>query len=489
MYDGTTQHSNLVDRITRGLDLDYPLIKFSTDQQDWWTIRDAVRGTQIFGGIGSGKSSGSGKTIAKSFLKNGFGGLVLCAKPDERIAWEEYAAATGRSDDLIIFSKGSEYEFNPLEYELTRVGEGAGEIFNLVNLFTEIYKMGNRFSGGSGGGESERFWESALRRCIARAIQLLKLARYEVSISNMIELLSSAPLENEVLALTEMTDEEFLETTRKSFCLSAIFEAGQQDFDEQQEQEYKLVNDYFMRQFATLPDKTRPTILESFLGLAEPFTSGILKQHFAGSTNIRPEMTHEGKIIILDFPVKEFLASGVYAQGIFKLLWQQATERRDVKQQPTPVFLWVDEAQLFLSEYDQIFQTTARSSRACTVFLSQNLSNYYVAIGGRNPRPKADSLLGNLSTKIYHANNDTVTNVWAADTIGKAFMNVSGISVGKNHSSSINQQLHYQVEPKAFTTLKSGGVKNEYQVESIVTVAGREWSDTNNYRKVIFKQK
>ena len=87
--------------------LDLPLVKFSPNPQDWWTTRDAVRGTQIFGGIGSGKSSGSGKTIAKAFLKNGFGGLVLCAKPDEKENWVQYAKEMGREDDLIIFEKGN----------------------------------------------------------------------------------------------------------------------------------------------------------------------------------------------------------------------------------------------------------------------------------------------------------------------------------------------------------------------------------------------
>ena len=179
--------------------LDYPLVKFSkTNEQDWWTTRDAVRGIQIFGGIGSGKSSGSGKTFAKTFLKNGFGGLVLCVKPDERANWEKLAKETGRENDLIIFKEDSEYQFNPLQYELTREGKGAGEVFNLSYLFMEIYKMGNRFSGSGGGGESERYWDNALKRCINRMIQLLKFAKEQVSIDNMISILSQAPYEEDV---------------------------------------------------------------------------------------------------------------------------------------------------------------------------------------------------------------------------------------------------------------------------------------------------
>jgi hypothetical protein len=469
-------------------DLDQPLIRFTHSHDDDWTVRDAVSGTQIFGGIGAGKSSGSGKTIAKAFLKNGFGGLVLCAKPDERSNWERYARETGREQDLIIFSEDSDYEFNPLEYEMTRGGKGAGEVFNLTNLFMEIYKMGNRLSGGGNSGESERYWDNALRRCINRMIQLLTLAKEDISIRNMRKLLSSTPLEHEVEGLGEMSEEEISEWGQSNYCIGCIIKAGENAETAEEEEEYTLISDYFLREFATLPEKTRPTIVESFLGLAEPFNSGILKKHFSQNTNLRPELSHEGKIIILDFPVKEYLQAGVYAQGIYKLLWQQATERRNQDQELLPIFIWVDEAQLFLSDYDQIFQTTARSSRACTVFLSQNISNYYTSIGGRSPKPKVDSLLGNLGTKIFHANNDAVTNEWAARTIGKAFINVSGMSIGNTQSSSFNQQLHFQVEPKEFTILKNGGDRNKLEVEGIVTIASRKWSTGMNYMKIIFSQ-
>ena len=470
------------------INLDYPLVKFSPNQKDWWTIRDAVRGVQIFGGIGSGKSSGSGKTLAKTYLKNGFGGLVLCAKPDEKDNWIQYAEETGRKEDLILFNEGNSYHFNPLHYEMTREGKGAGEIFNLTNLFMEIYRMGNRFSGGGSSRESERYWDNALKRCINRLIQLLKLSREEISVRNMHRLLSSAPMEHEVEDLHEMTDQYLEDWAERSYCVNCIMKSGENPLSKEQEEEYDLIYDYFFREFARLSEKTRPTIVESFLGLAEPFTSGILKKHFSGKTNLYPEESFRGKIIVLDFPVKEYLTAGVYAQGIYKYLWQQATERRDVVEFPIPVFLWVDESQLFLSGYDQIFQTTARSSRACTVFISQNISNYYVAVGGSNSKARVDSLLGNLGTKIFHANNDAVTNEWAANTIGKAFINVSGISVGKNESTSINQQLNYQVEPREFTVLASGGKENDLLVAGVVTVAGKKWSNDLNYKKIKFKQ-
>jgi hypothetical protein len=482
------------------------LVSFSEDSRDDFTYRDAFNGVQIFGSIGSGKSSGSGKTLAKSYLKNGFGGLVLCAKPDEARTWREYGRETGRLDDMIFFNKESSYEFNPLEYEMTRSGEGAGEIFNLTNLFMEIYKMGNRFSGGDSGGSNARYWDNALKRCINRTIQLLKLAGRPISIDNMRKVISSIPYADdyEIQNLRSLTDEENEAWGERSFCIDCIMAVGERlseledelgnDEGDQEEYEvkqatYELVYNYFMEQFPSLTGETRPIIVESFLGLAEPFLSGILKRHFAGGITLSPEVTQEGKIIILEFPVKEFLQAGVYAQGIFKLLWQQAIERRKIEESPKPVFLWVDEAQLFLSDYDQIFQTTARSSHAATVFISQNISNYYVALGGQNPKAKADALLANLGTKIFHANNDSVTNNWGAETIGKIFKKMRSLNVGRTSSAGISEQLNYQVDPVEFTTLANGSEYNDYHVEGVVTITGKEWSNGQNFNKVVFDQR
>ena len=40
------------------------LLKFSDDPKDWWTVDDAMKGTSILGGTGSGKTSASGKALA-----------------------------------------------------------------------------------------------------------------------------------------------------------------------------------------------------------------------------------------------------------------------------------------------------------------------------------------------------------------------------------------------------------------------------------------
>ncbi len=484
---------------------DDPILEFSTDSRDFVTLRDLLRACLILGATGSGKTSSSARRLAKRLLKKGLGGLILCAKPEEREHWEKLVRECNRLDDLIIFCEGSPYRFNPFHYEVTRRGKGAGATFNLVNLLMTIYQMGRTISGQGIANEGDRFWDTALKRLVGRVIDLLKLAREEVSIENMHAVITSTLSKEERDAMSTLMQENeedaILEKLEKwgeiNFYIRCLYngtkrlikEDGKEDYDSLLRQ-YHLVKNYFNREFPLLAERTRTIIIESFLGIVEPFLSGLLYDYFSQGTNIYPEWIEEGKIIILDFPIKDYLELGVYAQGIFKFLTQQALERRKFYEGDRPVFLWIDEAHFFLnSEYDQLFLTTSRSSGTCVCLITQNISNFYAAIGGRNPKPKVDSLLGLLAVKIFHNNSDPITNNFAADSIGKYFKSVGGISAGQYNNVNMNQQLHYQVDPREFTVLKTGGALNNFDAEAIMTVAGKVWSDGKNFKKVTFNQK
>lgn len=476
--------------------LNNTLFYFDQQKQEPFKVVDAVKGVQIFGGIGSGKTSGSGKWIAKSFLMSGMGGIVLCGKPDEAETWIEYAndPKIGRAKDVIHFKEGTEFFFNPLEYERRRIGEGGGLTSNLTTLFLNLYKLGSRISGGEAK-EGEKFWESALKRCLNRVIDLIKMSDEELSVYNMVQIVNSIPDPYEMSIIGNLSaDEDLLNYAETNYCFKCAYLADKNlnRNDYKSIRDFDLVYNYFFKEFPKLHNETRTTIQEMFLGLAEPFLSGLLADHFASGLNIIPEMTFEGKVIILDFPVKQYLEAGIYAQSIFKLIWQQATERRSVNESTLPVFLWVDESQYFVNEYDMLFQTTARSSRACTVFLTQNISNYYAALGGAASKAKVDSLLGNLSTKIFHANNDYVTNDWAAKTIGQAYKNISSLNNigGQQATSGLQQSFNWQVEPRIFTQLKSGGIDNNFVVEGVIVTTGREWGkEKKNFSIKGFSQK
>ena len=60
-----------------------------------------------------------------------------------------------------------------------------------------------------------------------------------------------------------------------------------------------------------------------------------LRELFCTTTNIVPELTHEGAVIVLDLPVKEHAEIGQLSQTLFKYIWQRASERRDVRRHRT----------------------------------------------------------------------------------------------------------------------------------------------------------
>ena len=140
------------------------------------------------------------------------------------------------------------------------------------------------------------------------------------------------------------------------------------------------------------------------------------------------------------------------------------------------------------------FQATARSTRACTVYLTQNLPNYYAEMGGgAQSRYKVDSLIGNLQTKIWHANSDPTTNENAAEIIGQSWhtRQTSGESYGADHfnvSSGKNESFDYDVPPQSFTKLRKGGKLNNRIVDAIVFQNGRTWKNAQTYLLAQFKQ-
>ncbi|MCC7010919.1 MAG: TraM recognition domain-containing protein [Planctomycetes bacterium] len=241
--------------------------------------------------------------------------------------------------------------------------------------------------------------------------------------------------------------------------------------------------------------------------MVDVLNRGVLRDHFCSDTNLAPEAVELGKIVLIDFSVKEFGEVGVFAQVLWKYAWQRQVERRNVAENPRPVFLWADEAQNFLTSYDMQFQTTCRSARVATVLLTQNVSNVYAALGGSEKgRAEAASLFANLNTKLFHANADPVTNDWAASIVGKTlqqFANSSTSSqadraaasgfdwIGGQRSSSAGLSEHYEFElqPAIFAQLRTGGPANDGVVDAIVVQNGRTYrANGRGWLPVVFHQ-
>ena len=460
---------------------------------DRWRIKDACEGTIIFGGTGSGKTSGSGRALAESFLAAGFGGLVLCAKTDEPELWRQYASESGRESDLVMFGDREPWSFNFMRHESLRAGAGAGLTENLVNLFMEVASIGSGEARGRGG---DPFWERAMRSLIRNCVDVLRMAGEPVSLHAMFDLIRSAP--------AQAADLNSPAWKSKSACWRQLKIALDRALGTSWEIDCREVAGYWLVHFPTLGEKTRGSIVAMFSTLAEALMRGKMRELFCEGTTITPEDVVAGKIVVVDLPVKGWSEVGRMAAVLWKYCLQKAVERRtdNAGGNGRPLFLWADECQHFASRYDSLFQATARSSRAASVYLTQNYPSLAAAFGGgADGKALTDSLLGNMGTKIFHANSDSETNRLAADLVGKRLQSLrnsgTGSSfslgghpvVGSSCSQGRSEHMDYDIQPAEFSMLRKGGPENGHAADALVFQNGRLWGTGRTWQKVAFPQR
>jgi hypothetical protein len=459
-----------------------------------WRIKDACEGTIIFGGTGSGKTSGSGRTIASSFLAAGFGGLVLCAKPDEPDLWRRYAADAGRESDLVMFGQGEPRAFNFMQYETLRSGAGAGLTENIVNLFMEVASIG---SGGAQTRGGDPFWERAMRSLVRNCADLLLMAGEPVTLHSMFEVIRTAPTEAAHLASREWR--------HASTCCRLLDIARERALGKSWDVDCGEVSGYWIVHFPTLGEKTRGSIVAMFSTLAESLMRGKMRELFCEETNLSPDDVLAGKIVVVNLPVKEWSEVGRMAAVLWKYCLQKAVERRtdNADARGRPLFVWADECQHFASRYDSMFQATARSSRAASVYMTQSYPSLVAALGGESlGTAVTDSLLGNMGTKIFHANSDRETNRIAAELVGKRLQSLrnfgSGASIslggqataGSSASRGMSEHMDFEIQPMEFSMLRKGGAENAYSSDALVFQNGRLWGSTGRtWQKVAFRQR
>jgi hypothetical protein len=463
--------------------LDRPLLAFS--DADPWTVRDACEGVQIFGGIGSGKTSGSGAALARAFLSAGFGGLVCCAKPEERRLWERYARETGRSNSLVIVQPGGRetaapWRFNFLDYELRRQGAGGGLTENIVNLLTTVVEI---VEGKQGQDSDGGFWKRGMNELLRNGVDLLSLSGEPLTLDNVCRLVLDAP--------TDTQQPHNAEWRAASTTFARITAAAARPKNARETNDFDRAASYWLKSYPATPDKTRGGIVATFRGVADLLLHGLAWELLATDTNIVPEVTYKnGAVIVLDLSIQEYREVGRIVQAIWKTLFQQAILRRDAEVDPRPVFLWCDESQNFITPFDYEYQATARSARALTVYMTQNISNYHARLG-RDGQAQADALLGLFQTKIFHAQSDHATNQYAADLIGQEWTSTATWNSPGQGGPSVGgaESVQYKLLPSAFTTLRKGGPANRGQVDAIIFQGGRVWSATHDtYTRVTFTQ-
>lgn len=481
--------------------------------RDGWTIRDSFAHVLITGETGSGKSSGSGDWISDAFLATGYGGLVLTVKRDEVAAWRSRCRRAGRSADLICFGPGHGHRFNFLEHEAQRSAEtGGGITKNIETLLTQSLEVAYRGGGGnSGGGHGAEnpYFDKAKDQVIRNGIDLLRLAGRPLSVFDLYRIVASAPT-----STAQLLSESW---QRDSFCFACLKEADQRyKAGGERGHDLRLVTDFFTVEWPELAPETRSCVGSTFTSVIDVLNRSPFYDLFSTTTTLTPAAIEEGKIILLDMPLKTWGMAGLIAQSIFKSAFQQSIERRAVNADTRPVFQWIDEAQFFLQKSDALFATTCRSARVSCVMLTQSIQGIYECFGGKGAGEAAgDQLLGNLATKIFHANSCRVTNEWASELIGRVptfMVNASagsseevdlagellGLRRSRSTSAGVSETMELEVPPNFFSRhLRNGGPVNQCCVDGIVFRSGRLFArgrsrpldDARPWHLVTFTQK
>lgn len=132
-------------------------------------------------------------------------------------------------------------------------------------------------------------------------------------------------------------------------------------------------------------------------------------------------MTFSGAIIIMGFPVLSYPEEGLVLQQILKMMFQRAVESRnglDPVFQERPLFLFADESQYYISESDDLFLSTCRSSKCSVVYLTQSVSTYYAQLG-KKYEERVTAFVSKFGNIIFHSNLCSQTNRLASQLIGR----------------------------------------------------------------------
>jgi len=475
---------------------DAPILGFGTLKAgDIWKLSDFCEGTLILGASGSGKTCGSGRNLASEFIKAGFGGLILTTKPGEADEWLKMAILAERGSDVCRIRLDGLLRLDVLAYESQRPGQGGRLTENLLHFFKNLVSV---LSTKRGHSTNAAFWQTTGDQLLRNLLNCFLAAGLPLTIDSLAQFLTHAPL-----SAAAVKDDQWREIPVFGQCLARV-EKLATTADAQRS--FELLKEYWLHHYPTLAAATRSCITIGFAAMVDALRSPAIHKLIASQTTITPEAVLNGHLVILDLPINETHEAGLLVQTAWKYLFQRAVLNRADKDRGDgcrPVFLWEDECQNFLIDYDAEFNRLARDRRVLRVMISQNINNLYDAFGGGDAaRVKVDSILGTLNTRIFHANGDLATNKWASESIGtheKKFAETSTTPPPKDtlnfwsslfKKPTVTTTTHTVreplIHPHDFAGLKPGGPQNGMVAEALITQVGRRFVSGFPFSKVNF---
>lgn len=468
--------------------LERAMLNWSTS--DPFTARQFVDGgVAIIGRSGSGKSSSSGRALARAVVNQpGSGGLLLAAKPEDRAEWQAIFERAGRANDLLVFGPNEQLRFNIIDKESSAGGHPR-------NVTRVLMAVSENLRGGDarGGGEDGDFWRAQQERQLFNGVVVMQQAFGRVTAPDLQRFITTAAQTPAQIATPEWQE------TFHNQALKAAYAKSKSAIDAH---DYEQAADYFLGELPQMADRTRSSILAGVMGVLHVFNSGIVRELVSTTTNVTPDDTLAGKFVLVDMPPSEWGEIGSFIAASWKYATQRAVLRRRVSEADSVHVIWCDEAQQFVNSFDHQYLAQCRSRRACMVYLTQSRHSFYSVLKGQSGKAEADALLSNFSTKIFHALGDVETAEWASSLVGRERQTFHGGSTPPeqglmgllcgigNHTASFSEQFESILQPIEFMRgLRTGGQSNSLMCDAIVVRSGATFASGANWMKVAFSQR
>jgi TraM recognition site of TraD and TraG len=448
--------------------LDRRLISLS--DKDHLTMRN-MAGVLVVGDPGSGKSANVGKQLFCGMARAGLGALCHAIKSDDAKNFIAWAKECGRENDVILVNEASGLRFDPLAYEWERTsGRGGGDIESTIAYFSTLLSLSKQNAGGN----NERFWELAAEQAMRNAIKLIQLANEPLSILNVHRAISSFPDH------PGQQDEPGWEAQSYTASLINAIRKRKDSLSETQWQDLETAAAFIFHRWAMLDERPRSSISMTFAGMADKFLFHPLRGLFAsGMYDFTPEqITHEHKIVIVDYPVLEY---GRETAQLINVMIQLTCQRAWLRHQYAPgccngAYLYMDEFQILMHRFQNHFVQVSRSSGICVIALTQTILNLSEELGEAQPGSKTKAFLANLGVKVALRSTCPDTCSYFCDVLGKHYRyldNYNASSGGNSSHTSFggSRQLTYALEPNELSRLTRPDAANPC-AEAVVFCGG-----------------
>lgn len=460
-----------------------------------WTVRDSLAGGVLsLGTTGSGKTSGSLRAINSAQLESGFGGIYFTVKPEDRHTYEQWIKDAGRTDDLVVVSQDGHHRFNFLQAEISQCPNRAAAAQNLTQqLLTAAEACDPKVGPASGGGDDSAFFRHYAAMYLNNALWVLLLSGSNVTPQSVLELIRSTPRSD-----AELNDAAW---RARSHFFRAISAAQDAPMTESEHADFRMAAGFFLRELVNLGSRTRSSVEATLTAALNVLSRGLVRETISAERpNLQAESVHEGKLVIVDFPVHVYGVVGKVIQVMLKDSFQRAHSRRTFRDGCRPTFMLTDECQYLLVAADQLFQSTTRSTGTSVTNATQSVSAIAEALGA-DSETKVAALLGNFSTQVFHAQTDTRTIEYIQQLVGRSrqfMMNGNSARGGEwlaplfgestGGSAGFSEAYEFELQARDLNGLAKGGPPR-FITEAIVYQSGRTFPNGRTWLPVQFNQK